>query len=147
MNITVKNLQNSIAISPRVLAAMRKVIRKTWQLKYRKSNAGQITVCLVDNGLIRKLNLQYLGRDRSTDVLAFNLSSKPYAGLAADIIVSTETAVSNARAFKTSALYETLLYVTHGLLHMLGYDDKNPRQRKIINNKAVRILKSCHVHP
>jgi probable rRNA maturation factor len=142
VDIAIKNLQKTIAVDSGILRAIKKVIRKTCELESRKLRRGRITVCLVDNKQMRKFNLQYLRQARPTDVLAFDLGSG-----VADIIVSTETAISNARTFKTSALYEILLYVAHGLLHVLGYDDKTLRQRKVIDNKAERILKFCHAHP
>ena len=150
MNIAIKNLQKTIAVNSRVLLSIRKVIRKTWELEGRKNRGGEITVCLLNNRRMRKLNLQYLRQDKPTDVLAFNLTAKgnkSYAPLVADIIVSTETAISNARIFKTTVLYELLLCVVHGLLHVLGYEHKNPRQEKIMQNKTNRILKFRHVHP
>jgi probable rRNA maturation factor len=149
VNIAIKNLQKTIAVNSRVLLAIRKVIRKTWELEGRKNRSGEITVCLVNNRRMRKLNLQYLGQDKPTDVLAFNLTSKgskSYAPPVADIIVSTESAISNARIFKTCALYELLLYVVHGLLHVFGYEHKNSRQQKTMQNKAARILKFLQYH-
>jgi len=60
--------------------------------------------------------------------------------LCADIIVSTDTAVRNAKAYKTSASYELNLYVVHGMLHFLGYDDKTARDRKKMDKKAAQYL-------
>lgn len=149
MNIAIKNLQKTIAVNSRVLSAIRKAIRTTWELEGRKNRKGEITVCLVNNRRIRRLNLKYLRQDKPTDVLAFDLSPKNKGSrdhLVADIIVSTETAISNARIFGTCALYELLLYAVHGLLHIFGYEHKNSRQQKIMQNKTVRILKFCHAH-
>lgn len=144
MNIAIKNLQKKVAIDSRALRAIKKAIRKTWKLEAGKYQAGEITVCLVNNSCIRNLNLKYLKQDNPTDVIAFNLgeaSTKSAVPIIADIIVSTETAISNSRLFKTSAIYELLLYVVHGLLHIFGYGDKNPRQQKIMQDKAEKILK------
>jgi probable rRNA maturation factor len=144
VNIAIKNLQKKVAIDSRVLRAIKKAIRKTWELEAGKYHAGEITVCLVNNRYIRNLNLKYRGEDNPTDVIAFNLGGedkKSSDPVIADIIISTETAISNSRLFKTSAIYELLLYVVHGLLHILGYKDKNPRQQKIMQDKAEKILK------
>jgi probable rRNA maturation factor len=43
-----------------------------------------------------------------------------------EIFVSTETAVKNARRFGTSLEHELRLYLAHGLLHLHGFDDKEP---------------------
>lgn len=96
---------------------------------------------------IRGLNLKYKHRDLPTDVLAFDISeTKSAADLFADIIVSCDTAVRNARIFKTSPRYEVYLYVVHGLLHLIGYDDKNAKQRKVMDEKCVRILNELKVN-
>ena len=150
MDIAIKNLQKTIAVNSRLLLSIRKVIRKTWELEGSKNRSGEITVCLVNNRRMRKFNLKYRGQDKPTDVLSFNLYAKTgrsFRPCAADIIVSTETAISNSKIFKTTPIYELLLYVVHGLLHVFGYEDKNYRQQKIMQNRAARILKICHVHP
>jgi probable rRNA maturation factor len=151
VDITIKNLQKRIVLDSGVSAAIRKVSRKTCKLEGRKNRDIQITVCLVNNRRMQKFNLKYMNQNKPTDVLSFNLSEKRgksfQSCLIADIIVSAETAISNSRVFKTSPLYELLLYVAHGLLHIFGYEDKNSRQKKIMQDKAERILKLCHVHP
>jgi len=81
----------------------------------------------------------YLGRDSSTDVISFDNSSGKW-GLLADIVVSTETAVRQSRIFKTAPIYEVYLYVIHGVLHLLGYDDNTARKRKLMQKKAESIL-------
>jgi probable rRNA maturation factor len=87
------------------------------------------------------LNLKYLGKNRATDVMAFDIS-KNKAKILADIVISGDTAVKNSKEFKTSSLYEAYLYVIHGVLHILGYDDETAQQRKIMEYKAQRILKT-----
>lgn len=57
-----------------------------------------------------------------------------------DMVISADTAVSNARMFNTTPLYELYLYLTHGMLHILGYDDKTVRQRRKMEKESVRIL-------
>jgi len=53
----------------------------------------------------------------------------------ADIVISTDTAVRNARIFKTNRFYELHLYLVHGLLHLLGYDDSNRKQIQLMRRK------------
>lgn len=139
MNIVIKNLQKKIALKRRFLRQIKKAIRRAWKSECRKDRRAEITLCLVDNRRIRKLNLRYLGRDEPTDVLAFNLGAKRKM-LVADIIVSAQGASVNARRFKTNLSYELLLYAVHGILHILGYSDENSRQKKIMHSKAVKIL-------
>lgn len=77
----------------------------------------------------------------STDVISFNLSERFKSDITyADIVISTDRAVYNAKIFNTGSLYELYLYVVHGVLHLLGYDDRNTKQRQLMDEKAARIL-------
>jgi probable rRNA maturation factor len=100
---------------------------------------GELTICFVDDKKIRELNLKFLGRNRATDVLTFDISSNNKA-IFADVIISTDTASRNARIFKSTPLRELYLYVVHGVLHILGYKDETTGQRKIMEEKARRVL-------
>jgi probable rRNA maturation factor len=96
--------------------------------------------------MIKGLNLRYLHKNTPTDVLVFDLSGqdKP-AYTSADIIISTDRAIRNSKVFGTTPLYELYLYVVHGLLHTLGYDDKTKKQRQIMDRKADKILSTLNL--
>jgi len=81
----------------------------------------------------------YLGSDCPTDVIAFDLATTK-SEILADLAISTDTAIRNARIFKTSPTHELYLYVVHGILHILGYRDCSDRQRKLMQHKADQIL-------
>ena len=86
----------------------------------------------------------YLGSDCPTDVIAFDLSATKNEILA-DLAISTDTAIRNARIFKTCAAYEVYLYVIHGILHLLGFRDSTERQRKLMEEKATQILSALGI--
>lgn len=134
MKITIKNLQKKIPINPKRII---KAALKTISLEGIKK-PGEITLCFADDKTISEFNLQYLGRCYPTDVLAFNLSDNK-KNISADILISTDKAVSNARIFKTTPVYELYLYLVHGILHILGYDDKNIRKQKIMRKRQEYI--------
>lgn len=98
----------------------------------RKS--GEITVCFVTDAKIKKLNLRYLRHNGPTDVISFDISSSPKQFMA-DIVVSTDAAIRNARAYDSTPEQEALLYSIHGILHIIGYDDSSPKQRMIMRKK------------
>ncbi len=83
----------------------------------------------------------YLGRDTATDVIAFDNSVKK-GELLADIAISTDTAIRNARSFKTNPLDEVRLYIIHGVLHLLGYDDNNGRNALIMRERQELLWQS-----
>ena len=90
-----------------------------------------VSLAFVADAEIRRLNRRYLGRDRATDVLAFRLQDGPPlpGGLLGEVVVSAETAAREARLRRLPVEEEILRYVAHGILHLLGYDDRRPRDR------------------
>lgn len=89
-----------------------------------------------------------MGKNSSTDVIAFNLTdTKDLKNVFADIVVSTDTAIRNTKIFKTTLFYELCLYVIHGLLHILGYNDKLKKQRQIMEKRQKEILKCLSIKP
>lgn len=85
--------------------------------------SASISVAVLDDAAIRQLNRRYLDHDYATDVLSFVLEQGD-EGLEGEVIVSAETAAREAPRFGWSADDELLLYVLHGTLHLVGYDDQ-----------------------
>lgn len=136
MKVIIKNFQKKIPINPR---SIRKAVLNTLSLEGIKKS-GEITICFTNDKQIRELNLMYRGQYNPTDVISFDISENNKEILA-DIAVSADTAIRNARIFKTTHLYELYLYVIHGLLHLLGYNDNNKRNRLIMHKKEQSLLK------
>ena len=84
-------------------------------------------VAVVDAARMAELNRRYLRHAGATDVLSFDLSEAPTAGLSVQIIVCGDVAVAEAAARGIPARDELLLYVIHGLLHVMGYEDQSVR--------------------
>ena len=98
--------------------------------------SGWINICFVDNPQIKKFNAKFLKTKSSTDVLAFNLNEKKEKNIIlADIMISAQEALKQARNFKTTPDYELSLYVVHGLLHILGFNDHTPREIRLMRKK------------
>jgi probable rRNA maturation factor len=96
-----------------------------------RATVGEIAVVLTDNSAIRKLNRQWRGRDRATNVLSFPASkprgrngSPPLAGdmLLGDIVIAYETAAREAAAQGLPLTHHLAHLAVHGFLHLLGYD-------------------------
>ncbi len=60
--------------------------------------------------------------------------------LAGEIIISTTTAVRQAKEFATTTFQEIVLYMIHGILHLLGYDDHRPQDRLAMRRKEAELL-------
>lgn len=101
-----------------------------------------ISVGIVDDAEMRRLNGKFLHRRGNTDCLSFDLSDETEAGepRVLDLIVNGERAMREAVRRGHSAEAELALYVTHGLLHQLGFDDGTPRQARRMHRTEDEIL-------
>jgi len=101
----------------------------------------RLSVTLVDEARIRELNLQYLGRDEPTDVISFDLSDGGHdEGPSGEIVISAERAVAEATRRGNDPVGELLLYALHGVLHLVGYDDRQPREAAKMHARENEIL-------
>jgi probable rRNA maturation factor len=142
VKITIKNLQKKIPIYPkRIKKAALNTLR---QEGIKKS--GEITICFMNDRQIKELNLFYLGLDFATDVISFDTVNTTDR-MVGDIAVSADTALRNAKVFKTTPADELCLCVIHGILHLLGYDDNTPKNMRLMQEKAQRILTCPSIRP
>ena len=92
-----------------------------------------LSFLFVDDEEMLKYNKKYLQHESYTDVITFDSSvDKKIAG---DIIISLERVNDNAKFYQVSYNYELQRVMAHGLLHLLGYSDKNKEEKKIIRKK------------
>jgi probable rRNA maturation factor len=83
---------------------------------------GQVTVLLTTDAAIAKLNRQFRGKNKATDVLSFPASGPGAEGMAGDLAISVTTALGQAVEQGHSLATEIKVLVLHGLLHLAGYD-------------------------
>lgn len=104
-----------------------------------------LSLVFVDSEYMQKLNRTYTGRDHTTDVLAFPIrdADDPPDIPLGEVFVNIQLATERAEEESSSAEKEALLYLVHGILHLVGYDDKTPQQRRTIRQKETEILKKC----
>jgi rRNA maturation RNase YbeY len=110
--------------------------KKLW-LNSISNNEGKkiesLSFLFVDDEEMLKYNKKYLQHESYTDVITFDSSiGKKIAG---DIIISLERVNDNAKFYQVSYNYELQRVMAHGLLHLLGYNDKNKEEKKIIRKK------------
>ena len=108
-------------------------------LAENRANAS-ISLALVDNDTIHRLNRLHLGHDWPTDVITFPLSGADDPALAGELVVSTETAVTKARELRGEPAAELALYLVHGLLHLCGYDDSSEEDAAAMNGRQSELL-------
>jgi probable rRNA maturation factor len=83
---------------------------------------GQVTVLLTTDAAIRRLNRQFRGKNKTTDVLSFPASGPGAEAIAGDLAISVTTALGQAAEQGHSLSTEIKVLVLHGLLHLAGFD-------------------------
>lgn len=100
-----------------------------------------VCVAIVGNKQIRLLNEKFLCRKTNTDCLAFDLSESQMGHRQFELVVNAQKAKSEAAKRGHSFEAELALYVTHGLLHNLGFDDQSPSEAKKMHQLEDEILR------
>ncbi len=108
--------------------------------RFKISNTT-VDIAIVRNNQIRKLNSRFLKRKTVTDCLSFNLSDADNKQKLFALIVNGEKAKSEASRRGHSAQAEIALYIVHGLLHNLGFDDRSAAQAKKMHLLEDEILR------
>ena len=114
-------------------------------LKNFKTARAEIGITFVTDGKIKTLNKKYLKRDRPTDVISFLLGGERVSRnktLVGDIYISSDRAFGNAKRFGTGFRKELLLYTIHGVLHLLGYDDRRREDKAKMQRLEKKFLDS-----
>lgn len=97
---------------------------------------------LISDRAIRALNRRFLGTDRSTDTLAFPAEDRAYLG---DVVVSVPRARAQAGAAGHAVATEIALLAAHGVLHLLGYDDRTAAQRARMMRRQQALLRELRI--
>ena len=110
--------------------------KKIWLNNISKNEGKEIenlNFLFVDDKEILEYNKKYLQHESYTDIITFDnsLNNK----IAGDIVISLERVNENAKYYQVSYNYELERVMAHGLLHLLGYNDKNPEEKGIIRKK------------
>ena len=97
------------------------------------SKIQNLNFLIVGDKRMIHFNKTYLNHDYSTDIITFdNSENKKISG---DIVISIERVKENSKKYKVKLEDELRRVMAHGLLHLLGYDDKNEKEKKRIRKK------------
>jgi probable rRNA maturation factor len=105
----------------------------------------EVSLTLVDDGKIRTLNARYRGVRRATDVLAFPLVGP--APVLGEAIISVETARRQARRLGHSLSEELDLLCCHACLHLVGYDDRERLEARVMHGREMALLGRLYQRP
>lgn len=97
----------------------------------------EISILLVDDEKIRRLNRDFRNIDRKTDVLSFPSDEDVFLG---DIAISLQTAEEQRKEYGHSLAREVGFLTAHSVLHLLGYDHMTPEEEKVMFSRQEEIL-------
>ncbi|MBV9646879.1 MAG: rRNA maturation RNase YbeY [Candidatus Eremiobacteraeota bacterium] len=108
-----------------------------------------LSLSLIGDAAMRRLNREYRGKDRPTDVLSFGVQQRgalqPRRGTGArerslgDVVISVDTARRQALGYGASLDEELRRLLIHGLLHLMGHDHERPSQRARMRAEERRL--------
>lgn len=113
-----------------------KAVAESYQKK-----CGNITYFFCSDKHILEVNKTYLGHDYFTDIITFDYTEGNK--ISGEIFISLDTVKSNSTLFKSSFQEELHRVIIHGVLHLVGINDKGPGEREIMENaenKALTII-------
>lgn len=136
MKITVNNLQKRYLFSKSLIT---KIVSSL--LKREKIFCDEVVIYFVTERKIKELHKKYFDDPSATDCITFPIDRKREGGyfFLGEIFISPKAAISYAKMHDGDPKLELILYLVHGVLHLLGYKDENKKDKSIMRKKE----KSC----
>ncbi len=127
--VYITNQQKAVKVPSGLRILIRRSCHAVLEAEHFEGPA-EISVTFVDDAEIRRLNLQYRGKDQATDVLSFPLgqngkydvNQETGAAMLGDIVISMERAVEQAALYGHTLQREVAFLTVHSMFHLLGYD-------------------------
>jgi len=138
MEISLRNRQRDRGIN---MPFLRSLIRSVLQREFEDPHA-QLGVHLVSPKEMAEVNQHFLNHEGSTDVITFDHSEGDSDGVYGELFISVSDAVKQGAEYDASWQSEVARYLIHGILHLKGYDDIEPTDRKTMKREENRILES-----
>lgn len=108
-------------------------------IKKEHAELDSVNYIFCSDRFLLALNQEYLGHNTYTDIITFNTSSN--AGkISGDIYISIDRVRENAKKYKAIENDELDRVMIHGILHLLGYKDKNPQEKAKMRKKEEACL-------
>ena len=158
--VLIDNRQSKIIVTKELEIVIRDVIEYTLN-EEKLSIDNEVSVIFIDNQEIRKLNKEYRGIDKITDVLSFPMLNYPkdkvfkevYINynfdqsdlydeklVIGDVALSLEKSKEQSEEFGHSFIRECAYLTVHSILHLLGYDHMEENEKKIMRKREEEIL-------
>jgi len=127
----IRQLSEDIDFKLKGVLAIKKWLKGT--LENEGFTLGEINYIFCSDNYILKINKDYLNHNYFTDIITFNYNEGKKVN--ADIFISIDTVKSNANSRKIDFYNELHRVMVHGILHLVGYNDKTPTQQIEMTSK------------
>jgi rRNA maturation RNase YbeY len=94
---------------------------------------GEISIVLCSDKYLLEINIEYLKHNYYTDIITFNYVEGNL--ISGDLFISVDRVKENSIVFNTGLIKELYRVIFHGILHLIGYNDKTEEEKKIMKTK------------
>lgn len=108
-------------------------------IKSEKRTLGDLNFIISNDQYILEINREFLKHNYFTDVIAFGGTSKGI--VSGEIYISKDTVKRNANNYNVSLKEEVLRVMIHGVLHLIGYEDRDAGEKDIMHRKEDKWVK------
>ncbi len=102
------------------------------------ASPGQINIVFTSDSNVLELNKKYLSRDYLTDIIAFDYTENQV--VAGDLFISITRVKENSERFDVTFHMELKRVIVHGIMHLLGYGDRNEKEKSLMRQMEDRYL-------
>lgn len=131
MEILIKNLYKKQNLDKKYFKKICQII-----LKYLQCENKELSLVFVDTNFIKKLNLQYKNTLDETDVLAFSNEGD----LLGDVVICIDVCKKQSLRYHHSFNQELIILIIHGILHLLGFDDQEKKEKAKMRYWEKKVL-------
>jgi rRNA maturation RNase YbeY len=108
-------------------------------IKKEKCTLNSLNYIFCSDEYLKEINVQYLGHNTYTDIVTFNFN--PSKGqIEGEIYISVDRVRDNAKTFKSDIQTEIHRVIIHGVLHLIGFNDKSKREKALMREKEDSYL-------
>lgn len=101
---------------------------------------SNISIVFTSDEYLLQLNKDYLHHDYFTDIITFDYSNTDDGNIEGELFISVERASENSKLYNVSTQNEVLRLIIHGVLHLMGYNDKNELLKAEMTQKENEYL-------
>jgi len=134
MQVKIINKQSSLKIEKKLI--QKQVIEI---LKKEKIKTDEVALHFVNTETIKKIHLKHFNDEKSTDCISFPIDKPNHKKIGYSILgeafINADAAIKFCKAYNKDVFFELTLYIIHSILHLIGYDDINKKDIKIMRKK------------